>query len=436
MELFPSEYIHIGGDEAPKYRWDRCDDCQARIAAEGLADSQALQSWFITRIEQFLNAHGRKLIGWDEILEGGLSPNATVQSWRGMQGAISAAQNGHDAIVSPTSHAYFDYPLSAIDMERVYGFEPVPSALKPSEAVHIIGGECNMWTEHAPQHLVEGKLYPRILAMAEALWTPTLHKEYRSFSRRVQGYYPRLDSLGVSYGFEAPPVRFDVHHDSSALQLEVKLVAGQPQLHLHYINAFSDSAHDYAGSILLQGTGTLSAFATTVGVLRSDTSVLRYDLHAGLHGAVTLDQSYSNRFTAGGAGALIDGLRGSSSFRDGYWQGYEGLDVVVTLDLGTTRELSELSAGFLQDRHAWIFMPRNVAFSTSLDGISYVDAGAVANTDSDGETAAFIREFKLALQGRSARYVRMRATSIGQCPEGHPAAGGTAWLFIDELVVR
>ena len=166
MELFPGEYIHIGGDECPKLQWDKCPKCQQRIVAENLADSHELQSYFITRIEKFLNAHGRRLIGWDEILEGGLAPAATVQSWRGTTGAVAAAKAGHDAINSPVSHAYFDYDIGTLNLKQVYSFDPVPEELTPEEAAHILGGECNMWTEFAPQPLIDRKVFPRLLAMA------------------------------------------------------------------------------------------------------------------------------------------------------------------------------------------------------------------------------------------------------------------------------
>lgn len=437
MALFPSEYIHIGGDEAPKFQWERCARCQARMAAEGLADEHALQSWFIARISRFLNAHGRKLIGWDEILEGGLAPGATVQSWRGMEGATAAATAGHNAIVSPTSHAYFDYPVSSIDLETVYSFDPVPAALKPSEAKHILGGECNMWTEHAPQALVESKVYPRILAMADVLWTPAAQRRYGDFHRRVQAYYPRLDTLGVRYGFEAPAVRFDVRRDSAARVLVVGLKSGQPGLQLRYIApGESGPAEAYASPLHLAGRGTLRAFAVGPARLRSDTLALQYDLHAGVDAVARLGRRYSDRYAAGGATAMTDGIRGSTSFRDGHWQGYEGTDVEVTVDLGAERMVSELTAGFLQYQPAWIFMPRRVTFGISRDGAAFTDIMTVENAASDRDEASFTRDFTAPFAGQHARFVRLKAETIGRCPEWHRGAGGKAWIFIDEFIIR
>ena len=211
MALFPGPYIHVGGDEAPKVRWKESALAQSRIQQEQLADEHALQSWFIQRIERFLNAHGRRLVGWDEILEGGLAPDATVMSWRGVSGGIAAAQQGHDVIMTPTSHAYFDYsqgdptlePLGAggnLPLERVYAFEPVPPELTPTEAAHILGAQGNVWTEYlkTPDQ-VEWMVFPRMLAMAEVTWSPATARDWTSFVERLPGVLAQLDRLGVNY---------------------------------------------------------------------------------------------------------------------------------------------------------------------------------------------------------------------------------------------
>ena len=214
IELFPSEYIHIGGDEVPKTRWKACPNCQARIKAEGLKDVYELQSWFIRRIEKFLNSKGRRLIGWDEILEGGLAPNATVQSWRGMDGAVAAAANGHDVISSPTSHCYLDYAqgrgvdephfMGFLPLERCYEFEPIPPQLSDEQARHVLGLEGNVWTEHAPPELVDRQAFPRLCALAEVAWSPKEGRDWDDFQRRLSVHYKRLDGLGVRY-YVPPP---------------------------------------------------------------------------------------------------------------------------------------------------------------------------------------------------------------------------------------
>jgi hexosaminidase len=217
LELFPSTYVHIGGDEAPKARWEESEIAQEVIRREGLADEHELQSWFIQRIEQFLLAHGRRLIGWDEILEGGLAPEATVMSWRGMAGGIEAARHGHDVVMTPTSHVYFDYyqgdpdsePLTIggyTPLEKVYAFEPVPDELSTAEAEHVLGAQGNVWTEYmkTPDY-VEYMVFPRLLALSEVVWTPRARRDWDDFTRRLPAHFRLLGSHDVN--FRIPHVR-------------------------------------------------------------------------------------------------------------------------------------------------------------------------------------------------------------------------------------
>lgn len=205
MELFPSEFIHIGGDEVDKYLWSQCPDCQERMQTEGLANLNELQSYFIKRIEKYINKRGRKLIGWDEILEGGLAPNAAVMSWRGVEGGIAAAKSGHKVVMSPTSHCYFDYPYSMISTEMAYNFEPVPELLTADEAMSVLGGQANVWTEwlDTPEK-VEIMMFPRLLAMAETLWTSPQRKSYPDFTKRLATWYPRFEAMKLSYYIPEP----------------------------------------------------------------------------------------------------------------------------------------------------------------------------------------------------------------------------------------
>ena len=198
--LFPSAIVHIGGDEVPKDRWKKCPKCQARMKAEGLKDEHELQSWFIRRAETVLAKHGKRLIGWDEILEGGLAPNASVMSWRGTQGGIAATRAGHDVVMSPTSHCYFDYSYRQIDAARAFAFEPVPAELSADEAKHILGLQANFWShiDREPAK-VDRQLFPRLLAIAERGWSAKEDRDGEDFARRVQVHLPRLEALGVAY---------------------------------------------------------------------------------------------------------------------------------------------------------------------------------------------------------------------------------------------
>ena len=211
MALFPSEYIHIGGDECPKVRWKSCPNCQKRIKHEKLKDEHELQSYFIESIEKFLNDNGRKLIGWDEILEGGLSPNATVMSWRGIEGGIAAAKMGHDAIMTPGSHCYFDhyqadpeFQPTAIGgmttLKEVYNYEPIPEVLNDEEAMHILGAQANVWTEYINNiAYAEYMTYPRALALSEIAWSAKESKNYADFKKRLTGHLPAMDALKINY---------------------------------------------------------------------------------------------------------------------------------------------------------------------------------------------------------------------------------------------
>jgi hexosaminidase len=210
--LFPGPFLHIGGDECPKTRWKACPKCQARIHSEGLADEDALQSWFVRRIERIVNARGKRLVGWDEILEGGLAPNATVMSWRGVEGGIEAARQGHDVVMSPTTHCYLDYRQSedldrepvAIDaylpLDEVYSYEPMPPELTPEQGGHVLGVQGNLWTEYVdtPEQ-AEYMSWPRACALAEAGWSPAGSRDWGDFRARLAGHLPRLDSLGIRY---------------------------------------------------------------------------------------------------------------------------------------------------------------------------------------------------------------------------------------------
>ncbi|MHB8631532.1 MAG: beta-N-acetylhexosaminidase [Candidatus Limnocylindria bacterium] len=219
MDVFPGEYIHIGGDEAPKKRWRESAAAQELMRRERLTDEDALQSWFIRRIERFLNANGRRLIGWDEILEGGLAPNATVMSWRGTKGGIAAAKQGHDVVMAPQEDLYFDHyqgdpehePLAIGGMtpiEDTYRYEPVPTELSAAEAAHVLGPEACLWTEYLPTiDQVEYMAYPRALALAEIAWSAREARDWESFQRRLPAALAFLDRLGVRYRKPRSPTR-------------------------------------------------------------------------------------------------------------------------------------------------------------------------------------------------------------------------------------
>jgi hexosaminidase len=243
IDLFPSEFVHIGGDEVPKLRWHNCVNCQARIKAEGLANENELQSYFIKRIERFLSAKGKRLVGWDEILEGGIAPNATVMSWRGIVGGIEAAKSGHDVVMTPTDFCYFDYYQAKFDepkaiggylpLEKVYSYEPVPPELTPQEAKHILGAQANMWTEYMDDFSqVEYMLLPRMAALSEVVWSKKELRNYQDFSRRLIPHYERLAAKEVN--FRLPPPEGLGGRTIISNPVTVTVYPPYPQAEIHY----------------------------------------------------------------------------------------------------------------------------------------------------------------------------------------------------------
>ena len=432
IELFPSRYIHIGGDEAPKYRWENCRKCQQRIKEEKLHDEHELQSYFITRIEKFLNENGRQLIGWDEILEGGLAPSATVQSWRGEEGGIAAAKSGHDAIMSPTSHCYFDYGLDATDLKEGYHYEPIPAELTLEEAKHILGGECNMWSERAPQELVDSKVFPRILAMSEVLWSSS-EKDYENFYSRVQKHYTKLDALGVKYGFESVPITSTIVFNSDSFS--VSLFKGSPGINLEY-NLNNGAWQDYTTPFGVNATTTLKARAfkneKPYGELEQE--LIK---HIGTGKKVQYTIPYNRHYKGTGDYNLTDGLLGSiENFRDGYYQGFSGTDMEVIIDLDKTITFSEIKTTFFQYYLSWIVLPTSVSYSVSDDGQNFNKIETIENEVPLMQEGKFKHDFVWEAKKRRGRYIKVSAKNVGKLPEKHPAAGSDAWIFIDEIIIN
>lgn len=437
IALFPGEYIHIGGDESPKYRWENCSKCQKRIQEEQLKDEHELQSYFIKRIATFLEHKGKKLIGWDEILEGGLAENAIVQSWRGMGGALEAANQSHNAISSPTSHAYFDYKLDAIDLEKVYSFNPIPKDLAIDKHPFILGGECNIWTEHVPNAVVlDQKVFPRLLAMAEVLWSAPKKKNYKEFYQRVQTQYPSLEAFDVQYGAETMPISVEVF--TSTESINVKLSKGSPDLDLYYTQdgtAPSTNSSKYETAIPIKKSTPLQIQAFKNNKSYGEPIQRTFSKHLGNGLEPTLSYEYSSYYTGGGNQAVTNGARGSLNFRDGNWQAVQKVPMEITIDLKKEQTISRLSTAFFQKQDSWIFLPTKVDFFVSEDGQNFKLVGSIKNSISPKKEASFIEPFMLELS-TVARYVRMKAHNITYCPDWHAAAGSEAWLFVDEFVVE
>ena len=377
IDLFPSEYIHIGGDEASKSSWKTCPRCQKRMADEHLNSVDELQSYMIHRIEKFLNDHGRKIIGWDEIIEGGLSPTATVMSWRGEEGGIKAVKAGNQAIMTPGKYCYLDafqdapntQPMAIggyLTLEKVYSFEPVPASLSTKEAELILGVQGNVWTEHipTPEHY-EYMIYPRILALAEIGWSPSEVKKWDNFHTRA------LQAVNIlrEQGYNPFPLEKEIGDKPESYQKVNHLAIGKK---------------------------------------------------------VTYANPYSNHYAAQGEKTLVDGVRGGWMYNDDRWQGFIDCDFDVTIDLGKETDIKQVRAEFIQLKGPYVWLPKQVIISSSVDGEHYDTLATVDNDISpDIETLQF-KEF--GWEGNAkARYIRYKALSNG-------IAGG--WLFTDEIRIK
>ena len=260
MELFPSKWIHVGGDEVDKAYWHRCPLCQAKMQAEGLKTEEELQSYFIRHIDKYLASKGRRLIGWDEILEGGLAKGATVMSWRGMDGGTAAAKSGHDVVMSPGSHAYFDFAYEGQSTEHVYTFEPVPPVLNKEEAKHVLGGQANVWTERIPTEArCEYMIFPRIAAMSEVLWSPKAGRDSSEFMDRVTSIFPRLDRLGASYYIPAPKVQMNAILFTKSAKVEAVEDSNMPGKLRYTLDGSIPNGHSalYSGPIKISKLATI-----------------------------------------------------------------------------------------------------------------------------------------------------------------------------------
>lgn len=446
ISLFPSQYIHVGGDECPKARWKTCAHCQALIKQENLKDEMGLQSYFIRRIEKFLNSKNKKLIGWDEILEGGLAPAATVMSWRGTEGGIAAARMNHDVVMTPGSHCYFDHYQSEPSTEpnaiggyttikKVYDFEPVPTdSLTTEQQKHILGAQANVWTEYIlePAH-VEYMAYPRALALAEVLWSPKNVRDWNNFSSRLLNHFQFLDKLKVNYSKSIFDVTTQTISDTINNKIKVKidkLISGGE---IHYTldgKEPSSKSSLYTEPILIAKNSSVKAklFANNVaGKTLSRDFVI--------HKANAFSYSLTNpvkQYDGGTTYALTDGVMGIPN-RYNTWIGLWGKDLECIIDFKKPIDVKKITINFYGKNSAWIYLPEYVEVFTSDDGINFTSLGKENITEVFSKNEIHISTFATS---QTKRYIKVFAKSRGKIPEGQEGAGNDVWLFADEIIVE
>jgi hexosaminidase len=445
VQIFPSTYIHIGGDEAPKKRWEACSNCQKRIKDEGLQDEHELQSYFISRIEKYLNSKGRQIIGWDEILEGGLAPNATVMSWRGTNGAVQAAKQGHDVILTPGSHCYFDHyqskdedePLAIggfTSLEKVYSFNPIPEELTADEAKYVLGAQGNVWTEYMKtSDKVEYMVFPRILALSEVVWSKPDSRDYDNFLQRVVKFNKRLDHIGVNYANHLNNVTAKASLKDNKLYYELSTTLAENDI--RYTTDGSKptaTSAKYTSPIEIEKTTTLRA-----QVFKGENTLGKpYSTNLEIHKAVGADIKLNVpphlSYSTGGNQALANGILGSKSrFKDPEWLGFSGQDVEVAIDLGKVDKINKIATRFFNAKGDWIHAPSSVEVSFSEDGKNYSHPQKTeAIPDNDRVVA-----LQLDFNNVKARFIKFKVNRKGIIPKGFAGAGNEAWTFLDEIQV-
>ena len=455
-QLFPSKYIHVGGDECPKVRWKDCPKCQARIKAlhleakDGHSAEERLQSYVITHASNYLKSLGRNTIGWDEILEGGLAEGATVMSWRGEAGGIAAAKQNHDVVMTPNSYLYFDYYQSLdkanepqaiggyLPLQRVYSYEPMPEELTAEEARHIIGVQANIWTEYMPtfKHMQYMAL-PRVAALSEVQWTQPQLKDYTDFTNRLIGLTHLYDRLGYNYAKHLYNVNIHIDSDTKWQELVVHMTtAGDAEIR-YTLDGSQPTASStlYTGAIHLQKSAKIRAAAFRNG---KSSSVTAQDVTFNKATAcpVKLLQPTHKSYTFNGGAALTDGLVGDKGFGTGRWLGFSGNDLEAVIDLKKPTEVSSVSLNTCVDKGSWIFDARNIEVSLSTDGVNFTSVAKHSLPAMEKNSADNINTYELKFSQTKARYIKVYATSEHNIPDWHSGKGKPAFLFVDEISVK
>ncbi len=452
FSLFPSTYIHIGGDEAFKDEWKTCDKCKQRMKIENLDDVEELQSYFIKRIEKYINKNGRKLIGWDEILEGGLAPEATVMSWRGEKGGIKAAKERHNVVMTPGTHCYFDhyqgfpkYEPYAIGgyttLKKVYHYNPVPKKLSSKYEKYILGAQANVWTEYmeTPEH-VEYMIFPRLSALSEVLWSEEDNKDWGNFINRLEEQYKRYDNMDINYSNSSYQVKIDPKYNSRKKHVKVELSCELPNVDIRYTldgtePTFKSAKYNKEEPIIIDKTADIRAL-----VLKNEKKVIEpIERKITLHNAFGKDVKFKHypakEYRAGGNEAIVDGIFGTLDHKDGFWLGFLGKDMEVTIDLEEEKQVDSISVEALQSINSWIFYPKHIEVEGSTDGKTYTSLGKVINDISTNILKRSKHTFVIPIN-KKTRYIKVKAKNIKECPKGHYAEGEKSWMFIDEIIVE
>ena len=448
LPLFPSRYVHIGGDEVPKVAWHDCASCQALMHKLGLKDEDGLQSYFIRRIQRWLEGKGKTLVGWDEILEGGADTQAVIEAWRGADEQAKALANGNRVVVA--GPFYIDRALDSLTVKDVFhtdiaddsgpGDAKADAAVFAAHRAQLLGGEAPLWSERANPYNAESRLYPRVLAFAENLWRGNAHSaaDWADFQQRLDAQYPRLDAWHVAYGPEDKAVVvYSITADPhGGWQLHAE--RGFDDLVNHYtLDGSTPTANSpsFTDAVTLHRAGTLKVAPFRHGLRYDDPTGFALVDNLATGKPLSLARPVSPKYAP--AAALTDGVLGGDDFHNGQWSGWNDADVDATVDLQQPTAIHAIAVDFLQDAGSRILLPRAVSFEVSSDGKrwSTVDTEQPKADVMDSTVHRFHVAFKAA-KPSSARYVRVVASRYATLPAGFPDGAANTWLFADEILVK
>ena len=456
VEIFPSEYIHVGGDECPKDKWKTCPKCQARIKALGLKSDnkhtkeERLQSYVIHEAEEFLNSKGRKMIGWDETLEGGLAPNATVMSWRGEAGGIEAAKQHHDVVMTPNTYLYFDYyqskdtetePMAIggyLPIERVYSYEPMPKSLSPEEQKYIVGVQANLWTEYIPDFKqVQYMVLPRMAALCESQWCAPEKKNYEAFLQRVSRLIDIYAKNGWNYATHIFDVMLDLkpNTETGTLDAVARTIDNAPIYYTLDGSEPTTASEKYTDVIKIDKPCTLR----TVAIRPSGSSKITKDeisFSKSSMKPITMLQPINKQYEFSGATVLVDGMTGNMNYKTGRWIAFYTNDLDAVIDLKEATEISSMTLHTCVEKGDWIFDTRGITVSVSDDNQTFKEVASEAYPAMKESDPNQIYTHELKFDPVKTRYVKVKALSEQKIPSWHGGKGNPGFLFVDEIILN
>ena len=440
LALFPSQYIHVGGDEATHTEWERCPKCQLRMKEHQLKNIHQLQSYFIKRIDDFLTSKGRTLVGWDEIMDGGLAKNAVVMNWRGIEVGKKALAQGNPIVL--TSDCYIDnyqglpdYEPQAnggyLPLKKLYNYNLEKEALSDAslEKSKVLGTQANLWAEHvgSTEHS-EYMLFPRLLALAEISWTNDKLKDWDSFMRRTQHFMQRMDVMGIHYARSVYQVVPTVENKEGNIYLKLECEVPNADIRYALGDTPIEKGEKYTAPIAIKATTTYKAAVFSANATNTITSG-QITFHKAIGKPVSYSPLYHKSYQGQGEGTLTNVIRGTKNFHDGQWLGWLGDDVTLTLDLGETTEVSEVRIGAMDAQSSGIYFPERLTVALSVDGKNYREVAAQEEPCTiKGKPS--LKDFVLKFAPQSTRYLQIQLKNVKTPPKG-----GDAWLFIDEILV-